>query len=306
MLSGDMPSASPPENRKAISKSCRKPNGTKEARKRSIDVKIFPIFQQSSNHPKNGGWITLSFDQATGKSAYGIHIAIYLMKLAKRVEKDSLSRRKKASPMLAPHHPTSALNKDSLRKQMEHTRSKDNDHHQALITKMARGSEEALSEFYRIFEKKIYAFVQIRLNDSHDATDLLNEIMWEVWKGAARFEGRSAVTSWVFGIAHHKIVDRIRSKTRHPTEQLETIESYESDLDLETLVGKRQLGSHIQHCMEKLSHEQRQVVHFAFFEDFSYREISEIVGSPEGTIKARMFHAKQALKRCLARRLKAD
>ncbi len=206
--------------------------------------------------------------------------------------------------MFASPQPASSISKNPLHEPTGHKQNTDNDHYQSLIEKMATGSEEALSEFYRIFERRIYAFVQVRLNDSHDAADLLNDVMWEVWRGAARFEGRSSVTSWVFGITHHKIIDRIRSKTRHPMEQLETTESYESDLDLEALVGQRQLGNHIQHCMEKLSWEQRQVVHLAFFEDLSYREIGEIVGRPEGTIKARMFHAKQALKRCMSRRMK--
>ena len=198
----------------------------------------------------------------------------------------------------------SLIEKDPLPEPMAPKQNTDNDHYRSLITKMATGSEEALSEFYRAFEKRIYAFVQVRLNDSHDAADLLNDVMWEIWRGAARFEGRSSVTSWVFGIAHYKVIDRIRSKTRHRMEPLEATNSYESDLDLEALIGQRQLGSHIQHCMEKLSDDQRQVVHLAFFEDLSYREIGEIVGRPEGTIKARMFHAKQTLKRCLSRRLK--
>ena len=66
---------------------------------------------------------------------------------------------------------------------------------------------------------------------------------------------------------------------------------------------QKQLGEHIQYCIGKLSPTQRQTVHLAFFEDLSYKEIGGILGNPEGTIKARMFHAKQALKRCLQRRM---
>ena len=88
------------------------------------------------------------------------------------------------------------------------------------------------------------------------------------------------------------------------TEELESADTEESDEDLDEIMNLKQLGEHLRGCMERLSDEQRQVVHLAFFEDLSYREISEIVGNPEGTIKARMFHAKQALKRCLARRIK--
>jgi len=51
--------------------------------------------------------------------------------------------------------------------------------------------------------------------------------------------------------------------------------------------------------MEKLSDNHRQVVHLAFFEELAYSEISKIVYCPEGTVKTRMYHAKEALKRCL-------
>ena len=128
--------------------------------------------------------------------------------------------------------------------------------------------------------------------------------MLEVWRNAGRFEGRSSVTTWVFGIAHHKVGDRLRKKGKHQWEELESAESVESDQDLEEILNQTQVGEHIRWCMEKLSGEQRQVVHLAFFEDMSYREVGTIMGSPEGTIKARMFHAKKALKRCLSRRIK--
>ena len=180
----------------------------------------------------------------------------------------------------------------------------DDSYHRSLLEQIAHGSEKALTEFYEAFQQKIYAFAKIRLNDSHDAADLLNEVMWEVWRGAHRFEGRSSVTTWAFGIANYKIIDRLRSRGKVIMEELESTVAEESDQDLDDMMTQKQLGEHLRRCMEKLSDEQRQVVHLAFFEDLSYREISEIVGNPEGTIKARMLHAKQALKRCLARRIK--
>ena len=172
-----------------------------------------------------------------------------------------------------------------------------------LLERIAQGDESSLTEFYRTFESRIYAFVKIRLNDSHEAADLLNEIMWEVWRSAKTFKGNSTLTTWVFGIAHHKVVDRLRSKGKHAWEPLESTATQEAEGDLDEILNQKQLGQHIHYCMDKLSPDQRQTVYLAFFEDLSYREIGEIVGSPEGTIKARMFHAKQALKRCLGRRV---
>ena len=82
-----------------------------------------------------------------------------------------------------------------------------------LLQRIADGDEDALGAFYRLFEGRIYRFALSRLNDVFDAADILNEVMFEVWRGAARFEGRSAVSSWVLGIAHHKTIDRLRKRT---------------------------------------------------------------------------------------------
>lgn len=176
-------------------------------------------------------------------------------------------------------------------------------HYRSLLAQIAQGSEAALVQFYQTFESRIFAFANIRLRDSDETGDLLNDVMWEVWRGAKTFQGRSSVTTWVFGIAHHKIIDRLRRSGRHLTEQLEETASEPSTQNLDEILLQKQLGKHIHHCMAKLTPHHRQTVHLAFFEDLSYREIGEITGSPEGTIKARMFHAKQALKRCLQRRL---
>ncbi len=202
---------------------------------------------------------------------------------------------------MSPLSDTPHLPSESLTGSSKHPREDQETKYHSLLKQMAQGSETALTEFYRAFESRIYAFVKIRLNDSHEAADLLNDIMWEDWRSAKKFEGRSRVTTWVFGIAHHKVIDRIRSKGKHQMEPLESTVDQESDCNLDDILGHKQLESHIQHCMEKLSPGHRQTIQLAFFEDLSYREIGEIAGRPEGTIKARMFHAKQALKRCLAR-----
>ncbi len=205
---------------------------------------------------------------------------------------------------MSPLPDTPHLPSESLTGSSKHPREDQETKYHTLLQQMAQGSEAALTEFYRAFESRIYAFVKIRLNDSHEAADLLNDIMWEVWRSAHKFEGRSRATTWVFGIAHHKVIDRIRSKGKHQMEPLESTVDQESDCNLDDILGQKQLEIHIQHCMEKLSPDHRQTVQLAFFEDLSYREIGEIAGSPEGTIKARMFHAKQALKRCLARTIR--
>jgi len=67
------------------------------------------------------------------------------------------------------------------------------------------------------------------------------------------------------------------------------------------VIAGAQDAERLRHCLDRLPEGQREVMHLAFFEDLSYREIASLIDSPEGTVKSRVYHAKEALKRCLSR-----
>lgn len=167
------------------------------------------------------------------------------------------------------------------------------------LTAIAAGSEAALSEFYRAFQARIYAFALRRLEDPAAAADVVNDVMLQVWRTAGRFEGRSRPATWVLGIAHHKVIDKLRERGRHRGEALEEDYPDEEPAACDLLALAEQSGL-VRRCLETLSAVQRQVVQLTFFEELSYPEIAQVMACPEGTVKTRMFHAKAALRRCLA------
>lgn len=172
-----------------------------------------------------------------------------------------------------------------------------------LLQQIAAGSESALEEFYRLFESRVYAFALNRLNDPHDAADILNEAMLAVWRSAGHYEGRSKVLTWLLGIVHHKVCDRLRQRAKHSLVETVEVDPDIPDEDANDALQVLDNADHakvIQQCMDKLSDAHRLVVHLAFFEELHYAEIAQIVDCPEGTVKTRMFHAKQSLKHCLA------
>jgi RNA polymerase sigma-70 factor, ECF subfamily len=169
-----------------------------------------------------------------------------------------------------------------------------------LIAGIARGREQDLAEFYRRYHGRIYAFLLRKLGDAADAAEAANEVMLEVWRGAARFEGRSRPLTWVLGIAQHKAIDRMRRGAARPQAAgLDPEEIADEGEGATELLSRAQDAERLRRCLERLSEVQRAVVHLAYFEDLGYGEIAAILGCPEGTVKTRMFHAKQGLKRCL-------
>lgn len=176
----------------------------------------------------------------------------------------------------------------------------------ALLARIARGDRAAMERFYRAFEARVYRFALSRLNQPFDAADVLHEVMLEVWRNAGRFAGRSRVTTWLFGIAHHKVVDRQRRRglaavtVDDDPEELDMPSNRVED-DQETLLAAAQDAARVRDCLARLSPEHREILHLAFYEDLPYRDIARIVDCPEGTVKSRVHHAKRALARCLAR-----
>lgn len=178
----------------------------------------------------------------------------------------------------------------------------DASHDYALITRIARGEEAALRQFYDIHQARVYRYAYARLNDSFAAADILNETMLEVWRQAVKFAGRSKASTWVLGIARHKVIDHQRRLYRHPTEEFDEATADPYTPDTADAIAGLQEGVRLRRCLEKLSQAHREVIHLAFFEDLAYGEIAAIAGCPEGTVKTRVYHAKQALKGCLGQR----
>ena len=174
----------------------------------------------------------------------------------------------------------------------------------ALIGRIAARDEDALAAFYRTFQSRVYAFAMIRLNDPAAASDLVNEVMMEVWRSADRFEGRSSVAAWLRGITRHKILDELRRRGRHAHEELDPEMPEEDDASAVDALTALESDEDLEYCIGRLPLMQREAIHLAFFEDLSYAEIAELTGAPEGTVKTRVHHAKKSLKRCLTARFR--
>jgi len=157
--------------------------------------------------------------------------------------------------------------------------------------------------WYRLTEIKwlsqtqsLNSFVRNWLANPHDASDVVSEGMIEVWKNAARYEGRSALKSWIFSIARNKSIDLNRKGARISyTDQVP--DSADLSRDAVEHLAASQNANVIKQALEMLSPPHRRAIHLAFFEDMTYAQIADIEACPVGTIKTRILHAKKRLMR---------
>lgn len=178
--------------------------------------------------------------------------------------------------------------------------AREGDVERALIERIADGDERALEDLYRRFEPRVLGFARQRLNDPAAASDILNEVMLEIWKSAPRFEGRSSVATWVLSITRHRVIDRLRQRGNRVFEDLDEAGPADTAASAEDALAGAGDASAVRDCIERLPDAQREAVHLAFFEDLAYGEIARIMDCPEGTVKTRVYHAKRSLKDCLA------
>ena len=176
------------------------------------------------------------------------------------------------------------------------------DPHAQIMTQIAHGDKKALAALYRALERPVYRFIRSKLNDPFECSDVLHDVFMEVWRSAARFEGRSKVQTWIFGIAYRKVIDVHRKRGR--MDVTDDIPEAEDDTpDAEQCLAAGQEAEHVRYCLGTLKDDHRTAISLAFYEDMTYAEIAEVAGVPEGTIKTRVFHAKKLLLRCLQGRI---
>ena len=174
----------------------------------------------------------------------------------------------------------------------------------SLINRLSTKDAAAFEAFYRAMEKPLFRFLASRLNDPFQCADLLHEVFLDVWNGAGRFEGRSTVKSWVFGIAYRKVMDHFRKQGRFTTDD-DIPEQEDDSPDVLSCIAAAQDAAHVRFCLEGLKPDHRAAIELTFFEDMGYRDIAEALMVPEGTVKTRVFHAKKLLMHCLQGRLGA-
>ena len=176
------------------------------------------------------------------------------------------------------------------------------DAHRDLIDAIAKRDRAALAALYRDLERPVYRFILSKMNDPHEAADILQDVFIEIWRSAERFEGRSAVKTWVFGIAYRKSIDAIRRKGRIDLTDAPP-EQEDDSPDMASCIAASQEAEHVRACLETLSEGHRSVVGLTFYDDMSAPEISSVTGIAEGTVRSRLHHAKRLLMRCLEGRM---
>lgn len=160
---------------------------------------------------------------------------------------------------------------------------------------IASGDRRAFREIYDRYFKKIYLYAYRHLGEPEGSKEIANEVMLEIWRCAKRFRGESKPSTWIFGIAVNKI--RKEFKRRSPFyASLESVKKQADDrVPQDDATYKSQVREKMQIAIKMLTPEHREVIDLCYYQEFSVKEMSKILGCPPNTVKTRMFYARKKL-----------
>jgi RNA polymerase sigma-70 factor, ECF subfamily len=166
---------------------------------------------------------------------------------------------------------------------------------EALMARIVNYDRSAMHMLYARHHVRVYRFALRVLRDRALSEDVVSDVFFEVWRSADQFEGRSAVSTWLLGIARLKAFSALK---RCPEEELDeraanTIEDPADD-PASSLVRK-ETDSVLRECLSGLPRGHREIIDLVYFHEKSIAEVAEIVGIPRNTVKTRMFSARKRL-----------
>ncbi len=161
-------------------------------------------------------------------------------------------------------------------------------------------SSEAFKELVSLYKERLYWHIRNMVKDHEDAHDVLQNTCIKIFKNINNFKGESKLFSWMYRIATNEAISFLnkrakRSQITSEDLQQQLISNLESDVYFE--------GDEIQLKLQKaiacLPAKQQQVFNMKYFQELKYREMSEILETSEGALKASYHHAAKKIEEYL-------
>lgn len=181
-----------------------------------------------------------------------------------------------------------------------------NDAEAAIVARLAAGDRDALTALYVRYQRPLFAYLTLLATDRGTAEEILQDTLVAVWQCAARFEGRSSVRAWLFGIARRQAHNTLRRRALPLVgdDALAALPSPGPGPEESVLASAA--GADVAAALRAVAPVHREVIVLALGEGLPYQEGADVLGVPIGTVKSRLYHAKRALRTEIERRTGED
>jgi RNA polymerase sigma-70 factor (ECF subfamily) len=185
----------------------------------------------------------------------------------------------------------------------------------ALVRRARQEDLEAFDELVQRYQERVYATIYHMTGNHEDANDLAQEAFIKAYRSLRSFKGDSSFFTWVYRIAVNRTINFLKQRKRRNHLSLNDLDaSAERDPDLVALISEKtprrdvslsELQEKLNVALQKLSDTHRLVVTLHDVQGLSHEEIGRVMDCNVGTVRSRLFYARQQLQAYLADYLKS-
>ena len=161
--------------------------------------------------------------------------------------------------------------------------------------------EEVFSQVVRDYKERIYWLVRRFVNNHEDADDLVQEIFLKIWQALPSFRGEASLYTWVYSIATHETLNHLRrEKVRAALRFSSLDDEMERRIDTDPWFNGTEAERKLAKAVARLPEKQRQVFILRYYDEMPYEEMSQVLGTSVGALKASYHIAQEKVKKELA------
>jgi len=184
-------------------------------------------------------------------------------------------------------------------------RLSDKDIDQQLVIRAQQGEKKAFELLVVKYQRKLLRLISRLVRDPAEAEDVAQEAFIKAYRALPQFRGDSAFYTWLYRIGVNTAKNYLVSQGRRPpsstekdNEEAETFEDADALRDIntpESMLLSKEIANTVNTAMAKLPEELRTAISLREIEGLSYDEISEVMNCPIGTVRSRIFRAREAI-----------
>ena len=183
-----------------------------------------------------------------------------------------------------------------------------------IVSLCKKGDTDAFEVLVNKYQKKMLNIAYRMIGDYEDACEIVQDAFVSAFKNMKHFREEARVSTWLYAIVVNLSKNRLKQvrvrghrealtldNPMNPDDRQLKREPVSGEPSILENIEKRETREVVQECINSLDYEFREVIILRDIQGFSYEELSDILKMKEGTVKSRIFRAREALKNCLKR-----
>lgn len=175
---------------------------------------------------------------------------------------------------------------------------KEVDEYILTLSRSRNTEQQGFQQMYKAYAERLYWHIRRMVNHHEDADDILQDVFVKAWKGLKNFRGDAQLYTWLYRIASNETMTFLSKNTRTKTIALEDAPNHDSNTsvggpDEDTILKKLELA------LQTLPEKQRLVFNMRYYDEMTYQQISEVLGTSVGALKASYHHAATKIEKFL-------